>query len=503
MMEPLKILIFYGSILLTNAQIDPLVVSIKNGQIRGKTITTDLGIDVDTWYGIPFAKPPLGKLRFKRPEPPSNWEGILNTTEQVFSCYQGKAEFPNSDMMNSPEAKKYRVVSPLSEDCLYLNVISPKPRPEKAAVIVWLFGISFFQGSTTMGIYSYEMLTALQNVIIVAPQYRLGAFGFLYSGDENAPGNAGLYDQLLALQWVQDNIENFGGDPSKVTIMGNDAGGVSVGFHLISPLSEDLFLRGALLSGSPLQPGMIRDRSESIKMLNTLAESFNCSNNDNNNADLISCLQKIAPEDIVKKDYERFYTNFFPIVDGEFIVEKPSITINKPREKPVKDILMGTLSDEATFILWFLMPHLLSMKTKLKFEEKEFLQGVKILGSIFHRSDSLNKAIIQQYFNYDDPNNSFLNVKALESIYSDYVFHCPTNDFVHFVSKNNGNVYQYFFTSFLPLSADLVWIGANHMTDMGYLFANNLKNLPFPIPEQIKDVTLRMTTYFGNFVKTG
>ena len=500
------LILIYGLLITSKAQDDSLIVSTTYGKIKGKIVKTDLGTEVNTWYGIPYAEPPLGDLRFKRPIPPQNWDGIRNTTEQIYACSQPKFDVSilgADHMMNSDEAKKYRVISPSREDCLYLNVISPGTKPKNLEVIIWLYGLSFFGGSTTMGIFSYEILSSLQNIIIVAPQYRVGAFGFLYTGDENAPGNAGLYDQLLALRWVKDNIENFGGDPSKITLMGSDAGAASVGFHMFSPLSEKLFLRGILLSGSPVAPGVIQDKSVSIRKLNAFANYFNCSNDENDYSNLVSCLQKVDSEDLVKKDFETYTTNFLPVVDGEFILEDPSVTINKPWEKPIHDILMGTVSDEGTFILLFLMPQLLSLNTELKLEKEEFIKGVEIIGSIFKRSGSLNKAIIQEYFNYDDPNNSFLNVKALDSIYSDFLFHCPSNEFINFVSENNGNVFQYYFNSFLPMSPKLEWIGANHLVDMGYLFGNNLKKLSYQIPNQIKDASMRMMSYFGNFAKTG
>ena len=257
------------------------------------------------------------------------------------------------------------------------------------------------------------------------------------------------------------------------------------------------------MSGSPNGPGIIQEKSESLQKLDAFANFFNCSNKENDNADLVSCLQSVDAEDLVKKDYESFYTNFFPVVDDELIIENPALTIKKPWDKPMKDILMGTLSDEGTFILLTLLPQLLSLNTELKLNEEEFIKGVEIIGSIFKRSDSLNKAIIQEYFNYDDPNNSLLNVKALDSIYSDFLFHCPSNEFINFVSENNGSVYQYYFNSFLPMSPKLAWIGANHLVDMGYLFGNNLKKLPYQIPNQIKNITVRMMSYFGNFAKSG
>ncbi|KAH9368381.1 hypothetical protein HPB48_012689 [Haemaphysalis longicornis] len=144
---------------------------------------------------------------------------------------------------------------PMSEDCLFLNVFVPtRNDSELMPILVYIHGGGFANGGISMKILDPPELAARGGLIVVVVAYRLGALGFLYMGVEDAPGNMGLYDQLLALHWVRDNARAFGGDADKVTIMGQSAGSISVGLHLISPKSGGLFRRAFMQSGKPLYP---------------------------------------------------------------------------------------------------------------------------------------------------------------------------------------------------------------------------------------------------------
>ena len=133
--------------------------------------------------------------------------------------------------------------TPMSEDCLYINVAAPRPRPENSAVLVWIYGGGFYSGSATLDVYDPKILSAEENIIVVSFQYRVASLGFLFAGTEDAPGNAGLFDQLMALQWVKDNIAQFGGNPENITLFGQGSGAASVGLHLLSPLSRGVIQR--------------------------------------------------------------------------------------------------------------------------------------------------------------------------------------------------------------------------------------------------------------------
>ncbi|KAM7536923.1 hypothetical protein Aperf_G00000065534 [Anoplocephala perfoliata] len=207
--------------------------------------------DVDAYLGIPFAKPPLGKLRFAPPEPVDPWEGKRNATQMPKTCMQyTSGAFDHAN----PAAQIWINNTLMDEDCLYLNVWVPSThhRTNKLLpVMVWIFGGGFYSGSATLDVYDGRFLAAMEEVIVVSMQYRLGPFGFLYIKPE-VGGNMGLKDQQLALKWVQDNIETFNGDPNQVTLFGESAGAVSVGLQYLAPTSRPLFKRIIMESSSPL-----------------------------------------------------------------------------------------------------------------------------------------------------------------------------------------------------------------------------------------------------------
>ncbi|KAL4657097.1 carboxylesterase 5A-like [Arapaima gigas] len=209
-------------------------VCIQNGTLRGQYITV-LGTEkvVQQYLGIPFALAPVGPLRLRPPQPPKSWEGIRDATQQP-PLLKLVWNFSIPDM---------------SEDCLYLNVYTPSNRSasERLPVMVWIHGGALVAGGAALT--DGSPLAAYQNVVVVVIQYRLGILGFFSTGDEHAKGNWGFLDQIAALQWVQENIESFGGDPKSVTIFGVSAGAVSVSMLILSPLSSGLFHKAIVQSG--------------------------------------------------------------------------------------------------------------------------------------------------------------------------------------------------------------------------------------------------------------
>lgn len=207
--------------------------------------------DVDAFLGIPFAKPPLGDLRFAPPVPADPWKGKRDATQMPKACMQYiSGAFDKAN----PATQIWINNTVMDEDCLYLNIWVPTESLGTGAlfpVLVWIFGGGFFSGSASLDVYDGRFLSAMESVIVVSMQYRLGPFGFLYIESE-VDGNMGLKDQQLALKWVQDNIKAFNGDPNQVTIFGESAGAVSVGLHYLAPTSRPLFKRMIMESSSPL-----------------------------------------------------------------------------------------------------------------------------------------------------------------------------------------------------------------------------------------------------------
>lgn len=238
------ILILFSALLLACGPAPVTVqVAVSGGTVEGYS---DNGLTI--YKGIPFAAPPVGELRWKAPQPVAAWDGVLETKEYS----KGPCQFGNPDNF--------------SEDCLYLNVWTPaKTVKDGLPVLVWIYGGGFSMGWTGDPGNDCEALARKSgDVILVSLNYRVGQMGFFShplldaENEHNVSGNYGLLDQIAGLKWVRDNIAAFGGDPAKVTIFGESAGGISVSMLCASPLAKGLF-RGAISqSGGSFGPSRTR-----------------------------------------------------------------------------------------------------------------------------------------------------------------------------------------------------------------------------------------------------
>ena len=215
-------------------------VTTASGTLEGKV---DSASGMQVYFGIPYAAPPVGALRWRPPQPAAPWTGVRAANRLAHNCFQHQ---PYGDI--DPYA------AGISEDCLYLNVWTQSTTGRRP-VLVWIHGGGFFAGFGGEERHNGSVL-ARKGAVVVTVNYRLGAFGFfahpalVAESPQHAAGNYGLLDQIAALQWVRDNIGRFGGDPSRVTIFGESAGGMSVGALIGSPLAKGLFQRAILESGT-------------------------------------------------------------------------------------------------------------------------------------------------------------------------------------------------------------------------------------------------------------
>ncbi|EFN68476.1 Carboxylesterase UNQ440/PRO873-like protein [Camponotus floridanus] len=214
-------------------------VCVRDGKLIGIVEEGIYGDRYVAFRGIPYAKPPVGELRFKDPVPPEPWSGSRDASKYGNIAIQ-------IDIIKS------KITG--DEDCLYLNVFTTNIKSsEKRPVMVWIHGGGFYVGSGDSTFYGPDYIVE-KDVVLVTLNYRLGVLGFLNLYDEVATGNQGLKDVILALQWVQKNISEFGGDSENVTIFGQSAGGVIVHYLTLSPLSEGLFHKAISQSGTVLCP---------------------------------------------------------------------------------------------------------------------------------------------------------------------------------------------------------------------------------------------------------
>ncbi|XP_042887731.1 cocaine esterase-like isoform X2 [Penaeus japonicus] len=322
------------------AQEDTVQVRLQQGVIEGVRAEAEGGRFFYAFKSIPFAKPPVGELRFKNPVPAEAWPGVRNGTQVAPKCPQMSLAFLFSGV----------VATEGSEDCLYLTVYTPKPSESDLPVMVWIHGGAFVLGDSE----EYQALPLLtKDVVLVVVQYRLGTLGFLSTGDSALPGNLGLKDQVMALRWVQDNIRNFGGDPDKVTIFGESAGGASVHFHILSPMSTGLFQRAIMQSGTSLCPWALREDHKQVAM--NMSEIFNCSAVDSaasslDSTALVACLRDVPFASLVEVQSKFIVFNdgpqvMMPGVDGEFLPDHPAVLLREGRYNKV-DIISGMTEHE-------------------------------------------------------------------------------------------------------------------------------------------------------------
>ncbi|CAG9838419.1 unnamed protein product [Diabrotica balteata] len=225
---------------------EELVVTTEIGKLRGKALKDYHGDKFYSFSGVPYAKPPIGELRFKAPEPVESWEGVKDCTKEGWEC-------PSLDIYF-----KHHIGN--EDNCLNMNIYtkelpSHNPNMKKKPVMVFIHGGGFMYGSNkSMHVGPDYLMTG--DVVLVCINYRLGVLGFLSLEDQSlgVPGNAGLKDQTMALKWIQKHIANFGGDPNNVTIFGESAGSASVHLLLVSPLTKGLFHKAIMQSGCAFNP---------------------------------------------------------------------------------------------------------------------------------------------------------------------------------------------------------------------------------------------------------
>ncbi|XP_010291995.1 PREDICTED: liver carboxylesterase 1 [Phaethon lepturus] len=270
----------------------PEVVT-KYGSVRGYQFRVDAAErSVNVFLGLPFAKPPVGPLRFSEPQPPEPWKGVRDATSYPPMCLQDKVEGQFfSDIITN---RKEKVLLQVSEDCLYLNVYTPvSTEKQKLPVFVWIHGGGLVFGAASS--YDGSALAAFDNVVVVTVQYRLGIVGYFSTGDKHAQGNWGYLDQVAALQWIQKNIIHFGGDPGSVTIAGESAGGISVSALVLSPLAKGLFHKAISESGTAVRVLFTDQPEEEAQRIATASGCEKYSS-----AAIVECLREKTEEEIIQ-----------------------------------------------------------------------------------------------------------------------------------------------------------------------------------------------------------
>jgi para-nitrobenzyl esterase len=304
-------------------------VSVESGRLRGSARSGH-----QAFLGVPFARAPLDGLRFAPPEPAVSWSGVRDAV-----AYGASA----------PQAQRVAMMAPgpYSEDCLFLNVFTPRADRGRRPVLVWIHGGGFVVGSASQPIYDGGPLAERGDVVVVTLNYRLGALGYLYvAGSDPAQpvaSNAGQLDQTAALRWVRDNIATFGGDPEQVTIFGESAGSVAVCALLTMPAAKGLFVRAIAQSGTA---NRALDTDTATGTAHALTQKLGLSGGD------LAGLRALAlPELMRAQDALSTAPGLFsPVVDGATLPERPLTAVRQGQAREIP-LLIGTNRDETKFYI--------------------------------------------------------------------------------------------------------------------------------------------------------
>ncbi|XP_071949614.1 acetylcholinesterase-like [Antedon mediterranea] len=458
---------------------------------------------VYTYLGIPYAEPPIGENRFMPPKPRKDTGEVINATTFGYSCYQLKdtmyPDFSGAEMWN-PKTN-------LSEDCLSLNIWVPEKGQERGLkhVMVWIYGGGFVTGATAIDVYDGAILSATEDVVVVSLNYRLGALGFLALND-TVPGNNGLWDQQMALEWINNNIRMFGGDKSKVTIFGESAGAVSVGFHLFSNISTSYFKRAILQSGSPTTPWAVLTKDVAYGRGMKLIQEVNCyskNGNKNNVSEIMKCMRGLSPETIVEHewvDYGVYVFPFGPVVDGVFIRDTPEMMLKKGFAKSTAIMIGANLNEASYYMVYYLQDY-------FKRDQPDGVNQTQFRDIIVKELPQANSfeidAIAFQYTNWIDIDNREMFRDATDEWMGDYNIKCPVYDFgLDYATQDGSKVHSYYFMQRPKFSPWHQWMGAIHGEEIAFVFGQPLQEGQ-NFTEEEQGLSKKMMNLWATFSKTG
>lgn len=411
------------------------IVETNYGKVQGEFLG-----DVYVFRGIPYAKPPVGTLRFKAPEKCDKWEGIYDATK-----FASIAPQTPSDVMNFLGNQ----ITTMNEDCLYLNIWSPAPDNKRRAVMVWIHGGAFVAGSGSSPWYDGRNFAKNGDVVVVTLNYRLGVFGFLHLNELNehypTSGNNGILDQIAAIEWVKENIHHFGGDPERITVFGESAGAMSIGAMLGIPKARGLFQQVILQSGAAHHTISSKKGTEVTKQF------LNLLNIDEDNIDK---LQQLSMDDLLQAQSQLPMMSLVPVVDGKVIPEHPLTAITKGSTKNLK-MIIGTNKDEY---------NLFSVFDPLWKNASEDMKKI-----IFEKSFQDKWEQIQEEFIKDKP----LTLDLYNELMSLQIFVNPAYTLADLHVKQDAPVWVYRFDWETPVLGGL--LKATHALEIPFVW-NNLEN---------------------------
>ena len=468
---------------------------------------------VENYFGIPYAEPPTGNLRFKNSVPRAqNLTSPFNATKHGNVCWRMNV-LPMTYLEQS-------------EDCLFLNIYVPANRSSALAVMVFIHGGSFV--TLASDLFVSNTLASFGEVIVATFNYRLSIFGWLSTEDQHAPGNYGFSDQHLAIKWVRDNIAAFGGDPARITIFGESAGGVSVSVQSLYDGNQGLFQRAIAQSGSitsrPFNPNFLEPKKDALK----LGSLVGC--NAIGSFPLVRCLRNKTADELFEKlnDPQNGFFKLplpfvFNVVDGEFLKDHPIDLLHGDSEISAAgrsffssiDFLSGFNKKEGCFSL----PETFELN-RLYYNETLVPVAIAVafgLESTKRIPEHVKAAVVQIYTNWSDPDlmeeirNQYVNLLT-EIFFSETQLEAAMKHVS--LAQGSANTFLYYFDilpSAHPLPTPSWCDRASHGDEQIYEFFEESGGLMTFVPgneawepqDWERDVAKNIIAMWTNFAKSG
>lgn len=496
-------------------------VSTNIGDVIGFTDQVQFGgqnFQVRKFLGIPYAEPPIGNLRFKKPV-------MKMMLKSPYKAQSYSAKCPQAYLSESDRA---------SEDCLYLNIFTPagSSNDSQKPVMLWIHGGGFIVGFAN--VYESDVISTIGDVIVVTINYRLGVQGFFSSHDSQAKGNYGLWDQHLAIRWVHENIAAFGGDPGNITIFGESAGSSSVIYQMLYPGNKGLFKRAIAESGTIAAWAVSHgdtNRDLSIKF----ARSLGCIEL----TQMVDCLRQKPEADIIaatikieNEAIDEVNRSWVPIFDNEFVLAKtpdilselsdPVIRSSKYPQFQGIDLLIGGNNYDGVVYQDLTMQILNNTTpTSIKYEiSQNQFENIVVPRALESWLDEKPTPLaidlsVTEYTDWDDPLNAIKRLRNSLDIWTDYAVNAPmvSTASSHVNSSSSTYLYQFSVTPpkrLLEIAPVLDGVDvACHSDELPYVFGftKNLRqywNMSFS-SITTNDYTLAkdVITMWTNFAKSG
>ena len=456
----------------------PAQAQIQTAHVTGGLVEGTLAHGIVAFKGIPFAAPPVGALRWRSPQPVVPWRGTRSADRFGASCMQDPMF---ARIMGAPPA--------LSEDCLYLNLWTPAKSPRaRLPVMVWIYGGGFVGGMTSVPVYDGTHF-AQQGVVLVSIAYRLGVFGFLADPQlsresGHGSGNYGLEDMIAGLKWVRANIAKFGGDPSRVTVFGESAGGIAVSMLAVSPPAKGLFARAISESGGSLappryDPAVAGENVRPLALAERAGERFLAKLG----ARDIAAARALDAQVLQKALGAGLQGGFWPVLDG-FVLPGDAYTLYQRGRFNDTPVLVGTNSDEGSlFVGPGVTPETFAAQVRAGY-------------------GSHAQAILAVYPHASAPQAE----QSARDLMRDTTFAWGTWAWARLQSQHGrGSAYVYYFDHRTPQFPN----GPSHAAELGYVFATlggpggGPAGLTGPPRPEDLALSALMQRYWVNFARTG